>query len=130
GDRLEVLELQPHVREPRPQFQPDQRCANDRCGDALPSVPDLIQDDGAHRFKGPRHLAPRTSAAAATSSTATPTDLNNVISCALRLPGSAPATTAPISTTSLCAAMTDRKSTRLNSSHQIISYAVFCLKKK
>src|SRR5258708_12804614 len=31
---------------------------------------------------------------------------------------------APISRTS------DRKSTRLNSSHQIISYAVFCLKKK
>src|SRR5258708_17415836 len=27
-------------------------------------------------------------------------------------------------------AMVDRKSTRLNSSHQIISYAVFCLKKK
>src|SRR5258708_14270584 len=26
--------------------------------------------------------------------------------------------------------MGDRKSTRLNSSHQIISYAVFCLKKK
>src|SRR5258708_27606312 len=25
---------------------------------------------------------------------------------------------------------TDRKSTRVNSSHQIISYAVFCLKKK
>ena len=28
------------------------------------------------------------------------------------------------------AAHSDRKSTRLNSSHQIISYAVFCLKKK
>src|SRR5947208_11663022 len=28
------------------------------------------------------------------------------------------------------AAEQDRKSTRLNSSHQIISYAVFCLKKK
>src|SRR5438552_5783562 len=28
------------------------------------------------------------------------------------------------------AGMRDRKSTRLNSSHQIISYAVFCLKKK
>src|SRR5438552_9863648 len=28
------------------------------------------------------------------------------------------------------AASQDRKSTRLNSSHQIISYAVFCLKKK
>src|SRR5258708_14477805 len=27
-------------------------------------------------------------------------------------------------------AMRDRNSTRLNSSHQIISYAVFCLKKK
>src|SRR5258708_17811004 len=33
----------------------------------------------------------------------------------------------------VCAIMNkfrDRKSTRLNSSHQIISYAVFCLKKK
>src|SRR5438034_6660454 len=28
------------------------------------------------------------------------------------------------------AAKTDRKSTRLNSSHTVISYAVFCLKKK
>src|SRR5258708_11800655 len=28
------------------------------------------------------------------------------------------------------ARLIDRKSTRLNSSHQIISYAVFCLKKK
>src|SRR6185436_20844681 len=32
--------------------------------------------------------------------------------------------------TSCLATGTDRKSTRLNSSHQIISYAVFCLKKK
>src|SRR5215216_7752683 len=29
-----------------------------------------------------------------------------------------------------CVRCSDRKSTRLNSSHQIISYAVFCLKKK
>src|SRR3989454_4150230 len=29
-----------------------------------------------------------------------------------------------------CATGTDRKSTRLNSSHLVISYAVFCLKKK
>src|SRR5207244_6305982 len=29
-----------------------------------------------------------------------------------------------------CLVVEDRKSTRLNSSHQIISYAVFCLKKK
>src|SRR5256885_5107182 len=33
----------------------------------------------------------------------------------------------PNSRTSSC---TDRKSTRLNSSHLVISYAVFCLKKK
>src|SRR5258708_22507020 len=32
--------------------------------------------------------------------------------------------------TSALMAQLDRKSTRLNSSHQIISYAVFCLKKK
>src|SRR5258708_22394309 len=31
---------------------------------------------------------------------------------------------------SLMGVAPDRKSTRLNSSHQIISYAVFCLKKK
>src|SRR5258708_25120545 len=30
----------------------------------------------------------------------------------------------------VCECFRDRKSTRLNSSHQIISYAVFCLKKK
>src|SRR5258708_16859861 len=30
----------------------------------------------------------------------------------------------------LAVTIRDRKSTRLNSSHQIISYAVFCLKKK
>src|SRR5947207_13046305 len=29
-----------------------------------------------------------------------------------------------------CRPLTDRKSTRLNSSHTVISYAVFCLKKK
>src|SRR5947208_4691298 len=34
------------------------------------------------------------------------------------------------SATGLAARSADRKSTRLNSSHQIISYAVFCLKKK
>src|SRR5690625_6398423 len=33
-------------------------------------------------------------------------------------------------TSSLSVSRTDRKSTRLNSSHVAISYAVFCLKKK
>src|SRR5258708_23789771 len=36
----------------------------------------------------------------------------------------------PTQTNSPDGGQTDRKSTRLNSSHQIISYAVFCLKKK
>src|SRR5947208_5723659 len=35
-----------------------------------------------------------------------------------------------VTRTELDVAASDRKSTRLNSSHQIISYAVFCLKKK
>src|SRR2546430_11179537 len=37
---------------------------------------------------------------------------------------------APTRALRLAAARTDRKSTRLNSSHSQISYAVFCLKKK
>src|SRR5260221_10775005 len=39
-----------------------------------------------------------------------------------------PLCTPPITAASWCWA--DRKSTRLNSSHTVISYAVFCLKKK
>src|SRR5258708_23923233 len=38
--------------------------------------------------------------------------------------------TCPASFMEAVSAERDRKSTRLNSSHQIISYAVFCLKKK
>src|SRR5574340_1505285 len=36
----------------------------------------------------------------------------------------------PTSPSLACGCLRDRKSTRLNSSHQKISYAVFCLKKK
>src|SRR3712207_9451306 len=36
----------------------------------------------------------------------------------------------PVSLGDYCAGSKDRKSTRLNSSHANISYAVFCLKKK
>src|SRR5574341_2294282 len=42
---------------------------------------------------------------------------------------STPLASTPL-TTIKPALTTDRKSTRLNSSHQLISYAVFCLKKK
>src|SRR5258708_28221994 len=45
--------------------------------------------------------------------------------------GEAPATSVIVPARHLGeVARADRKSTRLNSSHQIISYAVFCLKKK
>src|SRR5205807_7071256 len=43
----------------------------------------------------------------------------------LRLLAEYPGTNGP-----LCRHLRDRKSTRLNSSHLVISYAVFCLKKK
>src|SRR5438132_4149731 len=36
----------------------------------------------------------------------------------------------PLCMQAIAARETDRKSTRLNSSHTVISYAVFCLKKK
>src|SRR5258708_14720664 len=45
-------------------------------------------------------------------------------------PGHAPAGAARHGQAGDVLAVEDRKSTRLNSSHQIISYAVFCLKKK
>src|SRR2546426_7158731 len=53
----------------------------------------------------------------------------------LRLSPSTPITpSAPLSIAPMLVitppAVTDRKSTRLNSSHLVISYAVFCLKKK
>src|SRR2546430_1113999 len=38
--------------------------------------------------------------------------------------------TLPLGSIAMVRSMTDRKSTRLNSSHSQISYAVFCLKKK
>src|SRR2546429_5118706 len=47
-----------------------------------------------------------------------------------KAPCSAGKTTASASPKTASGATTDRKSTRLNSSHGYISYAVFCLKKK
>src|SRR5207247_11451407 len=44
--------------------------------------------------------------------------------------GLRPAAKALRSTNRVCGSGPDRKSTRLNSSHEWISYAVFCLKKK
>src|SRR5256885_8695817 len=45
-------------------------------------------------------------------------------------PGCSTLTTSAPRSASAMAHMGDRKSTRLNSSHLVISYAVFCLKKK
>src|SRR5207244_8457926 len=47
-----------------------------------------------------------------------------------RPPGSVGVSSSRSSSPRHARATRDRKSTRLNSSHQIISYAVFCLKKK
>src|SRR5256885_12239112 len=44
--------------------------------------------------------------------------------------GAAPTVASAEAATAATTATTDRKSTRLNSSHLVISYAVFCLKKK
>src|SRR5438552_13814325 len=44
--------------------------------------------------------------------------------------GTTPPKASPLSPLQWHNTAADRKSTRLNSSHQIISYAVFCLKKK
>src|SRR5256885_6816059 len=41
-----------------------------------------------------------------------------------------PSTWSQFMSASFCVQVKDRKSTRLNSSHLVISYAVFCLKKK
>src|SRR5256885_3805938 len=43
---------------------------------------------------------------------------------------SSPSTIAPAAQAPAASQSEDRKSTRLNSSHLVISYAVFCLKKK
>src|SRR5258708_23331459 len=66
--------------------------------------------------------------------------LSNVVPLAMRLTIPVNAWPGPISIKVVTPSLTrysmlrihctDRKSTRLNSSHQIISYAVFCLKKK
>src|SRR5580658_10843166 len=45
-------------------------------------------------------------------------------------PGPCGCRPSPLRRTPRCSAFPDRKSTRLNSSHLVISYAVFCLKKK
>src|SRR2546430_4794580 len=50
--------------------------------------------------------------------------------CAGRVTESSGAVRRPAGGEHLTCAPTDRKSTRLNSSHSQISYAVFCLKKK
>src|SRR5206468_13107308 len=65
--------------------------------------------------------APRSSGSAR-SGTATPQ------TCPAR--GSPPADRTPVPTHPVPHPRRDRKSTRLNSSHDQISYAVFCLKKK
>src|SRR5260221_8168430 len=51
-------------------------------------------------------------------------------SCRRVCPASSPVINPPVSVIGNWSNCLDRKSTRLNSSHTVISYAVFCLKKK
>src|SRR5256885_11146153 len=57
-------------------------------------------------------------------------DLNPLASNAGKAHNTPPHGTSWAASNSTGAASRDRKSTRLNSSHLVISYAVFCLKKK
>src|SRR5256885_4802744 len=50
--------------------------------------------------------------------------------CSMRLKYEPQRLVSAMGTTGTCRPSADRKSTRLNSSHLVISYAVFCLKKK
>src|SRR5258708_24537463 len=52
------------------------------------------------------------------------------VSLSVTRPTMLPVTSCAMAGPAASRAKRDRKSTRLNSSHQIISYAVFCLKKK
>src|SRR5436190_7314251 len=52
------------------------------------------------------------------------------VELAQALPGPAEPVSVPELAARLASRRQDRKSTRLNSSHTVISYAVFCLKKK
>src|SRR5688572_32761263 len=66
------------------------------------------------------------------ASAATPAQATQPAADREREPAATPAPTAPVAAAAndASAGTVDRKSTRLNSSHSQISYAVFCLKKK
>src|SRR5256885_10976378 len=72
-----------------------------------------------HDLMHDRPLAPQAASMAGTAATRV----------ARRRPGRARPAIAPASEIAAARPIADRKSTRLNSSHLVISYAVFCLKK-
>src|SRR5262245_7853398 len=49
-DRLQVLELEPHVGEPRPEVEPHERRADDGARDAPLRLTNLREGDGANGF--------------------------------------------------------------------------------
>src|SRR5690348_18160923 len=73
-------------------------------------------------------LFPYTTLFRSSSASATPSAPRTATSRLLRPAG--PTSENPSTTSTRSTAYSDRKSTRLNSSHPSISYAVFCLKKK
>src|SRR5207244_13100415 len=90
-------------------------------------------DPGAEVSDVPAHLAqPARTGTDVSSNTRTIREQRSIIAPPFRKPRGVGHESVPRPGRSASAAhpMPDRKSTRLNSSHQIISYAVFCLKKK
>src|SRR5438034_6472733 len=84
---------------------------------------------GWQRFRGRCHTATESYSSAAAKQNRHPADVGRQVSCGWRQ--SIPDSKYPSCADEIVTAPSaDRKSTRLNSSHTVISYAVFCLKKK
>src|SRR5256885_4744500 len=77
-----------------------------------------------------RSTAPFDPSAAGDSTMRAPKSVRSRHRSAVAFSGSTHVSGYPFSFATSASEMPDRKSTRLNSSHLVISYAVFCLKKK
>src|SRR2546426_9126060 len=137
------------VEDHRPVVDREQVLVRDRRHGEEPRPQTTRQDDALHRprSRSPRSSRPRISSGltatawAASSSKSSASNVSVSSSSGERAALSGKKATRPRHTPSACRRATsvtihrllpceDRKSTRLNSSHLVISYAVFCLKKK
>src|SRR5438552_4999603 len=108
---------------------PQRRHASPRAADRRRNARPQSTRFPSHERLAGRSVTAISTAMATVNSPPTPTDRSSFTGMA-RSPANPTATARPDSATVCPACRTDRKSTRLNSSHQISSYAVFCLKNK